>query len=133
MYWLPEVHKNQLSEGNTLQHEHELITDTETALRMKDSFRRRMSPSSEADFYCQAGFDQKGFEIKFISNYKNSKWLAQMWKWNRTLLVGNSMEIHLTVKMMMRLIQLVVILLDIQVFSTLMKILSISLLDQTKK
>ncbi|XP_061169501.1 uncharacterized protein LOC133178843 [Saccostrea echinata] len=36
MCWLPEVHKNQLSEGNTLQHEHELIT--ETALRMKDSF-----------------------------------------------------------------------------------------------
>ncbi|XP_061194641.1 uncharacterized protein LOC133202784 [Saccostrea echinata] len=57
MCWLPEVHKNQLSEGNTVQHEHELIT--ETALRMKDSF--------------------------------TSKRLAQMWKWNRTLLVGNSM------------------------------------------
>ena len=29
-----------------------------------------MSPDAEAEFYCQAGLDKDGFDIKYISDYK---------------------------------------------------------------
>lgn len=34
------------------------------------SQKSRLSPDSEAKFFCEAGLDKDGFEVKYISDYK---------------------------------------------------------------
>ncbi|XP_061197370.1 uncharacterized protein LOC133205550 isoform X1 [Saccostrea echinata] len=93
-----------------MQHEHELITGT--ALRMKDSFVGRYLKDwwtlniektwnglredechlhQKQIFTARLALTKKVLRSNLYQTIKTSKRLAQMWKWNRTLLVRNSM------------------------------------------